>query len=35
MSYPPIQGVTGYFLTVTPPLPQSEQESARLLGKER
>lgn len=24
-----------YFLTVTPPLPQSEQEPARLLGKER
>jgi hypothetical protein len=24
-----------YFLTVTPPLPTSEQEPARLLGKER
>ena len=24
-----------YFLTITPPLPQSEQEPARLLGKER
>jgi hypothetical protein len=24
-----------YFLTITPPLPQSEQEAARLLGKER
>src|SRR5215470_2462093 len=24
-----------YFLTVTPPLPQSDQESARLIGKER
>ncbi len=24
-----------YFLTITPPLPQSEQESARLLGRER
>ena len=24
-----------YFLTVTPPLPRSEQESARLLGRER
>lgn len=24
-----------YFLTITPPLPLSEQESARLLGKER
>jgi predicted transcriptional regulator len=24
-----------YFLTVTPPLPQDEQESARLLGRER
>jgi hypothetical protein len=24
-----------YFLTVTPPLPHSEQEPARLLGKER
>lgn len=24
-----------YFLTITPPLPQSEQEPARLLGRER
>lgn len=24
-----------YYLTITPPLPQSEQEPARLLGKER
>jgi predicted transcriptional regulator len=24
-----------YFLTVTPPLPQDEQEPARLLGRER
>src|SRR5215510_10189390 len=24
-----------YFLTITPPLPESEQEPARLLGKER
>ena len=24
-----------YFLTITPPVPQSEQEPARLLGKER
>ena len=24
-----------YFLTISPPLPQSEQEPARLLGKER
>ena len=24
-----------YFLTITPPLPLSEQEAARLLGKER
>jgi hypothetical protein len=24
-----------YFLTITPPLPHSEQEPARLLGKER
>src|SRR5712671_4259031 len=24
-----------YFLTITPPLPQSEQEPAHLLGKER
>jgi len=24
-----------YFLTITPPLPQSQQEAARLLGKER
>src|SRR5215467_7790916 len=24
-----------YFLTVTPPLPHSDQESARLIGKER
>src|SRR5262249_32474858 len=24
-----------YFLTITPPLPQSEQDAARLLGKER
>jgi len=24
-----------YFLTITPALPQSEQESARLLGRER
>src|SRR5262245_7044949 len=24
-----------YFLTVTPPLPQGDQESARLIGKER
>ena len=24
-----------YFLTITPPLPMSEQEAARLLGKER
>jgi hypothetical protein len=24
-----------YFLMITPPLPQSEQESARLLGRER
>ena len=24
-----------YFLTITPPLPESEQEPARLLGRER
>jgi hypothetical protein len=24
-----------YYLTITPPLPQSEQEPARLLGRER
>jgi hypothetical protein len=24
-----------YFLTVTPPMPESEQEAARLLGRER
>jgi hypothetical protein len=24
-----------YFLTITPPLPQSEQEPARLVGRER
>jgi hypothetical protein len=24
-----------YFLTITPPLPDNEQESARLLGRER
>ena len=24
-----------YFLTITPPLPQSDQEPARLLGRER
>jgi hypothetical protein len=24
-----------YYLTITPPLPHSEQEPARLLGKER
>lgn len=24
-----------YFLTITPPLPKSEQEPARMLGKER
>ena len=24
-----------YFLTITPPLPTDDQESARLLGKER
>ena len=24
-----------YFLTITPPMPESEQEPARLLGRER